>query len=129
MSPPPPAAKPTSNRSCLDGNDCARPAAGSRPAAAADRINDRRYMKRSLPLSRTSAKTSSIAFIWLPAAEDGTMIGVCTPASRQAATPSRTFAAGPNSVLSASHLSVRYFGTSSRRPSAIAFSMASISST
>ena len=31
-----------------------------------------------------AAKTSSIAFIWLPAAEDGTRIGVCTPAARQA---------------------------------------------
>ena len=60
--------------------------------------------------------------------EVGTTIGVCTPAARQAATPSRTLAAGPNSVLSASHLSVRYFGTSSRRPSRIAVSMASISS-
>lgn len=76
-----------------------------------------------------AAKTSSIAFIWLPAAEDGTRIGVCTPAARQAATPSRTFAAGPNSVLSASHLSERYFATSSRRPSATAVSIASISST
>jgi acyl carrier protein len=76
-----------------------------------------------------AAKTSSIAFIWLPAAEDGTRIGVCTPAARQAATPSRTFAAGPNSVLSASHLSEKYFATSSRRPSATAVSIASISST
>jgi acyl carrier protein len=76
-----------------------------------------------------AAKTSSIAFIWLPAAEDGTRIGVCTPAARQAATPSRTFAAGPNNVLSASHLSERHFATSSRRPSATAVSIASISST
>jgi acyl carrier protein len=76
-----------------------------------------------------AAKTSSIAFIWLPAAEDGTRIGVCTPAACQAATPSRTFAAGPNSVLSASHLSERYFATSSRRHSATAVSIASISST
>ena len=43
--------------------------------------------------------------------------------------PSRTFAAGPNSVLSVSHLSDRYFATSSRRPSAMDFSIASISST
>ena len=50
MSPPPPAAKPTSSRICLDGNDCARAAPGNTPAAAADRINDLRYVKRpSLP--------------------------------------------------------------------------------
>ena len=37
MSAPPPAAAPTSSRSCFDGNDCARAAPGSRPAAATDR--------------------------------------------------------------------------------------------
>src|SRR6185312_3338624 len=76
-----------------------------------------------------AAKISSIALFWLPLADDGTRIGVCTPASRQAATPSRTWAAVPNRVLSLSHLSVRYFGTSSLRPSESAFSIAVISST
>ena len=132
-------------------NTCPRWA--TRPPAPPCTISTRRFRVRSLPPPTTSsrrhlrtlpstadaveanslypnaAKTSSIAFIWLPAAEEGTRIGVCTPAARQAATPSRTFAAGPNSVLSASHLSERYFATSSRRPSATAVSIASISST
>src|SRR5260370_38093773 len=57
MSAPPPAAAPTSSRSCLDGNDCARPAPGSRPAAAAERISDRRYMTRFLPCLRPQIRT------------------------------------------------------------------------
>ena len=51
------------------------------------------------------ANTSSMAFNWFPTAEDGTMIRSRTPASRHASARSRTFAAGPNSVLSISQRS------------------------
>src|SRR5690242_6005617 len=96
----------------------------------ADQRPDRRDHQGSLRDHQlNAAKTSSRAFIGLPVADEGTRISVCTPAARHAATPSRTFAAGPNSVLSASHLSEKDLGTSSPRPSASAFSIAVISST
>jgi hypothetical protein len=52
-----------------------------------------------------AVNTSSIAFIWLPAAEDGTKIGSRTPAAFQASTPSLTLDAEPNRELSASQRS------------------------
>ena len=62
-----------------------------------------------------------------PDTEDGTRIGVVMPASRHASTPSRTSAALPNSVTSASHRSPAIFAISSPLPSASAFSTAAIS--
>ena len=46
--------------------------------------------RAAYPAQAKAAKISSTAFSWLPVAEDGTRIGVVTPASRHAATPSRT---------------------------------------
>src|SRR4029077_12530034 len=79
------------------------------------------------PYDLNVANISSKALSWLPAADDGTMIGVCTPASTQASSPSRTRETGPDNATSSIHLSVRYLGTSSGRFSAIAFSIAVIS--
>src|SRR4029453_9608006 len=76
-----------------------------------------------------AAKSSSKAFIWFPCADDGTRMGVVTPAARQASTPSRTSFAVPKSVTSASQRSLISRVRSSLRPAATAFSMAIISST
>ena len=69
-----------------------------------------------IPAQANAEKISSTALSWLPVAEDGTRIGVETPASRHAATPSRTAAAGPNSVASASQRSLIREGMSLWRP-------------
>jgi len=59
-----------------------------------------------------AAKISSSAVNWFPEAEDGTRIGVETPASRHAAIPSRTCYAVPKRVASASQQSLIRLGMS-----------------
>src|SRR5262245_36761667 len=63
---PPPAAAGTRIRSCLDGNDCARPACGSiaRPPRAAERNSDRRCIETALRTRRCDAghDTRSVAY-------------------------------------------------------------------
>ena len=55
--------------------------------------------------SLNAANTCLSAVFWSPAADSGTNIGVLMPAARHASTPSRTFVAEPNNVMSASQRS------------------------
>ena len=54
-----------------------------------------RHLHGEREITANAANISSIAFIWLPAADDGTTMGVRMPAAYQASSSSRTRLAGP----------------------------------